>query len=154
MPLADFLTSPISHAFDDLQRELVRLDIAWTNEHEHATLRHTASDIRHHVCAALAWLDPLPPDLARYDRLEGEARVLAHEAYLAVLALAQLLLRAIADKLADEVAIARTQCAVEYMLEVFDPFVSRADDALRRVLLEDVPIEAAVNAISDGARRA
>jgi hypothetical protein len=153
MPLADFVTSPISHAFDDLQCEIVRLDVGWTCEHERASLRHTASDIRHHVCAALAWLDHLAPEVARYDRLDGEARILAHEAYLAVLALGQLLLRAITDKLADEVAIARTQCAVEYMLEVLGPFVSRADDALRRVLLEDVPIEAAVDAITDGVGR-
>jgi hypothetical protein len=143
-------TTPLSNAFDDLQHELVRLDQSWTCERERASLRHTASDIRHHVCAALAWLDDLPPELARYDRLEGEARILAHEAFLAVLALGQLLLRAIADRLADEVAIARAQCAVDFLLDVLAPLVSRADDALRRVLLEDLSIEAALDGVGHG----
>lgn len=150
MPITRFITTPLSNAFDDLQHELVRLDMGWTCDRERASQRHTTSDIRHHVCAALAWLDDLPPEVARYDRLDGEARILAHEAFLAVLALGQLLLRAIEDRLANEVAIARAQCAVEHMLDVLAPFVSRADDALRRVLLEDVPIESALDGVGHG----
>ena len=139
-------TSPLSIAFDDLQHELVRLDASWTGEHERAGLRFAASDIRHHVCVALVCLEHVPPEVARYDRLDVEGRILAHEAYLAVLALGQLLLRAIVDALADGVAIARAQCAVDRMLDTLSPFVSRADDALRRVLLEDVSIEDAIEA--------
>ena len=137
-------TTSLSHAFDDLLDELVRLDRSWVCERERAGLRFAASDIRHHVCVALVCLDDLPAEIARYDRLDTEGRILAHEAYLAVLALGQLLLRAIVDKLADAAAIARAQCAVDHMLDALSPFVSRADDALRRVLLEDVSIEAAV----------
>ncbi|MBA3501880.1 MAG: hypothetical protein M4D80_28175 [Myxococcota bacterium] len=143
-------TTPLSNAFDDLQHELVRLDAGWTCERERAGLRYTASDIRHHACAALVWLDELAPEVARYERLDAEARILAHEAYLSVLALGQLLLRAIADGLADGVAIARAQCAVDHMLDSLSPFVSRADDALRRVLLEDVSIEAALDGVGHG----
>jgi hypothetical protein len=150
MSITRFTTTPLSTAFDDLQHELVRLDRGWTCNRERASLRYTAADIRHHVCAALAWLDDIPPDVARYDRLDGEARILAHEAFLSVLALGQLLLRAIADKLANEVAIARAQCAVEHMLDVLAPLVSRADDALRRVLLEEVSIETALDGIGHG----
>ena len=150
MSFTRFTQTPLSVAFDDLQHELVRLDRGWTCDRERASLRHTASDIRHHVCMALTWLDELPPEAARYDRLDGEARILAHEAFLAVLALGQLLLRAIVDKLANDVAIARAQCAVEHMLDVIAPFVSRADDALRRVLLEDVPIETALDGVGHG----
>lgn len=142
--------TPLSNAFDHLQHELVRLDHGWTCDHERASLRHTAGDIRHHVCAALACLDDLPLGTARYERLDGEARVLAHEAYLSVLALGQLLLRATVDRLAADVAISRAQGAVEHMLDVLAPFVSRADDALRRVLLEDMSIEAALG--RDGLR--
>lgn len=142
--------TPLSNAFDDLQHELVRLDRGWTCDRERSSLRHTAGDLRHHVCAALACLDDLPPETARYDRLAGEARILAHEAFLSVLALGQLLLRAIADRLADEVAIARAQCAVEHLLDGLAPFVCRADDALRRVLLEDMSIEAALCGVGHG----
>jgi hypothetical protein len=143
-------TTPLSTAFDELQHELVRLDASWTSERERAGLRFAASDIRHHVCVALACLDDLPAELARYDRLDVEGRILAHEAYLAVLALGQLLLRAIVDALADGVAIARAQCAVDQLLDALSPFVSRADDALRRVLLEDVSIEAALDGVGHG----
>jgi len=149
MTITRFTSTPLSNAFDDLQRELLHLDRGWTCDRERASLRHAAGDIRHHVCAALAWLDDLPPETARYDLLDGEARVLAHEAFLSVLALGQLLLRAIEDRLANEVAIARVQCAVDRMLDVVAPFVSRADDALRRVLLEDVSIEAALDGVMD-----
>ena len=139
-----FTASPFSIAFDDLQRELIALDLAWTCERERASLRHAAADLRHHVCVALVALEDLPPDRAHYDRLSGEARILAHEAFLSVLALGQLLLRAIAERLAPDVPIARVQQEVERLLDLFAPFTSRADDALRRVLLEDVTLEAAL----------
>ena len=143
-------TTPLSNAFDDLQHELVRLDANWTCERERAGLRFAASDIRHHVCVALVCLDDLAPEIARYDRLDAEGRILAHEAYLAVLALGQLLLRAIVDNLADSVAIARAQCAVDHLLDALSALVSRADAALRRVLLEDVSIEAALDGVGHG----
>lgn len=144
------MTTPLSVAFDDLLRELVRLDRAWTSDRERAGLRHAAADIRHHACAALAHLDGLEPADARYERLDGAARVLAHEAFLSVLALGQLLLRAIEDRLADAVAIAHAQCAVDRMLDVLGPFTSRADHALRRVLLEDVSLEVALAGLAHG----
>lgn len=144
------ITTSLSNAFDDLLNELVRLDRSWICERERAGLRFAASDIRHHVCVALVRIDDLPAAIARYDRLDAGGRILAHEAYLAVLALGQLLLRAVVDRLAENVAIARAQCAVEHMLDALSPFVSRADDALRRVLLEDVSIEAALDGVGHG----
>ena len=134
--------SPFSIAFEDLHHELIAFDQAWTCPHERASLRHAAADLRHHLCALLA-VD-LPPERARYDALDGESRILAHEAFLSVLALGQLLLRAIDDRLAPEIAIARMQIVVDRMLDLLAPLVSRADDALRRVLLDNVPIEAAL----------
>ena len=143
-------SSGLSIAFDDLQRELIALDRAWTCLHERASLRHAAADLRHHLCALLACADELPPDRARYDALDGETRILAHEAFLSVLALGQLLLRAIDDRLAPELAIAQMQLSVEHMLDLLAPLVSRADDALRRVLLEDVSIETALAEVGRG----
>lgn len=136
------LTSPLELTFDDLLRELCALGDAWTCDRERAALRFTASDLRHHVCAFLPLI--AHDDHAHYDTLGGEARVLAHEAYLAVLALGQLLLRAIAERMAPDIAIARVQQEVERMLDLLAPLVSRADTALRRVLLDEVPLETAL----------
>ena len=72
MTITRFTSTPLSNAFDDLQRELLHLDRGWTCDRERASLRHAAGDIRHHVCAALAWLDDLPPETARYDLLDGD----------------------------------------------------------------------------------
>jgi hypothetical protein len=146
--MSRFACSPLSTTFDQLQRELLALDRAWHCERERASLRHAASDIRHHVCAALAWLDDLPPADARYDALEPEPRVLAHEAFLSVLALGQLLVRAVEDRLAPEHAIEGAHFAVDQTLDMLSPFVSSADDALRRVLLEDVPVEDALAVVA------
>jgi hypothetical protein len=131
-----FTTTPLSLAFDDLNCELVALDRKWTCDRERASLRCTSSDVRHHVCMALSFLD-------------GASSIMAHEAYLSVLALGQLLLRAYEDRLADTIAIAEAQCAVDHVLDLFTPYVSGADIAMRRVLLEDVSIEDALEGIGD-----
>lgn len=141
---------PLSAAFDDLLHELVRLDHKWTSDRERAGLHFTQGDIIHHVCALIAAVDDLPPELAHHERLDGEARILAHEAYLSVLALGQLLLRAIEDNLAESLAVARAQCEVDAMLDMLAPLVSRADAALRRVLLENVSIEVALEGVGRG----
>ena len=139
-------TTPISTAFDELVLALVKLERAWTCEREVAGLRFAAHDVRHHVCTAMAFLGDEPPD---FDRLAPEPRVLAHEAFLAVLAVGQLLLRAIEDDHADTTAIARAQVAVDELLDRFTPYVSRADVALRRVLLDGVSIEESLEGIGD-----
>ncbi len=144
------IKTPLSAAFDDLLHELVRLDHQWTSDRERAGLHYTQGDIIHHVCGAIAAVEDLPPELAHYERLDGAARILAHEAYLSVLALGQLLLRAIEDNLADSLAVARAQCEVDAMLDMLAPLVSRADAALRRVLLEDVSIEVALEGVGRG----
>ena len=139
--------TPLFAALEDLMAELCELDRRWVCERERSGLHHAQGDIIHHVCSAATHVEALPPELAHYDQLSGEARVLAHEAYLSVLALGQLLLRAVEDQLADGIAIARTQVEVDEMLDMLTPLVSRADDGLRRVLLEGMSIETAVEGI-------
>jgi hypothetical protein len=156
-------SSRLSSAFDELQLELVALDRAWTCERERSGLRHAAGDLRHHVCAALVFLDdvepgapgapgeprtPGEPGVARYDQLDGATRVLAHEAFLAVLAVGQLLRRASEDGLAASAAIEAAARAVEHVLDELTPVVSRADDALRRVLLDDASLEQALAGVA------
>lgn len=153
MPAIYQPSSSLSQAFDALQRELVALDRAWTCEIERAGLRHAAVDIRHHVCAALTALDDrddAAADANAFARLDQGARILAHEAFLAVLALGQLLRRALDDALAAPRAIAATQLAVDALLDELAPCVSGADRAMRRVLLDDEPLETALAGLAHG----
>lgn len=133
-----FITTPISIAFDELVLALVRLEQAWTCEREVAALRFAAADMRHHVCMAMSFLGDEPPD---FEVLAPDTSVHAHEAFLAVVAVGQLLLRAIEKDHANPSAIAQAQLAVDKLLDRFTLYVSRADIALRRVLLEGVSIE-------------
>lgn len=146
-------SSPLSQAFDELQLELVALDRAWTDERERSGLRHAAVDIRHHVCAALTALDDREdeaPGTPAFTRLDQGARILAHEAFLAVLALGQLLRRALDDGLAPPAAIAACQLVVDQLLDELAPCVSGADRAMRRVLLDDEPLETALAGLGHG----
>jgi len=67
--------------------------------------------------------------------------VLAHEAYLGVLALGQLVQHAREDNQAAEHAVDAAAVAIARMLDELEPFVSRADTGMRRTLLDGVPIE-------------
>jgi hypothetical protein len=75
--------------------------------------------------------------------------VLAHEAYLSVIALGQLLQHD-EERLAPTWAIESARGAVDRTLDTLAPFVSRADEGLRRVLLDNVPSEDALAAVSRG----
>jgi hypothetical protein len=141
-----FIHSPISLAYQDVEREVLALDQVWNCEHERASLRHAAADLRHHVCAAVAWFDQLVPPPTRLGELDVAGRILAHEAFLAVLALGQLLVRAEIERYAHRNAIVRAQDAVDATLDALTPFVTSADDALRRVLLEN----ASIASVTDG----
>jgi hypothetical protein len=141
-----FITTPISTAFDELVIALVRLEQAWTCEREISGLRFAAADMRHHVCMAMAFLGDEPPD---FEGLRPDASVHAHEAFLAVLAVGQLLLRAIEEAYAAPAAIAQAQLAVDKLLDRFTLYVSRADIALRRVLLDGVSLEESLEGIRD-----
>ena len=139
------MSNIISASYDQLVISIIALDDAWLSNEEHASLRHIESDIRHHICMLMARLD-----LRAYEALDGETRILAHEAYLAVLSLGQLLLRAVEEALARPRAIADTRAALDRVLDAMTPLVSRADDAMRRVLLENMPFETAVAEVGRG----
>jgi hypothetical protein len=142
--------STLSEAFDDLLATILALERAWTCQRERAGLRHAAGDVRHHVCAVIAELDEHAHDVrprhphSRFDTLGAGTRVLAHEAFLSVLSLGQLLRRAAEDGLAAAGEIAAAQRAVAAILDELTPYISRADDALRRVLLDHEPFEVAL----------
>src|SRR5688572_17645887 len=120
-----FVSTPLSLSFDQLVYQIVALENAWTCDRERASLCHASADLRHHMCAALVRLDD--NQFGSYETIDGEAKILAHEAFLSVLALGQLLVRAADDGLADERAIDNTRDAVDHTLDLLTPFVSRAD---------------------------
>jgi len=153
MPSSYRPSSSLSQAFEVLQVELRALERAWTNDRERSGLRHAAADLGHHVCAALAALDGLDREsshVPRYERLDAGARIFAHEAFLAVLAVGQLLRRDDDEALAPPSALAATALAVDVLLDELAPFVTSAEIAMRRVLLDDEPLETALAGIAHG----
>lgn len=124
-----------------------------TCERERSGLRFAAADVRHHVCAAINALEMLDcgvTGMPSYEQLDDAARVYAREAFLSVLTLGQLLRRADEDTLAPTAAIAITQLALDRMLDELSPHVTSADDALRQILLDDVPFETALAGFARG----
>jgi hypothetical protein len=79
---------------------------------------------------------PRPDDLP-VDRL-------ARDAFMTVLALAQLLAGAYSDDTRTKTALELTQLAVAELLDSLEPYVSRADRETRRVLLDGDPLEVAL----------
>jgi hypothetical protein len=134
-------------AFDLFCTALIELDLEWTDELERSGLRWAFGDARHHLCHALFLLESVTSDPAllvpnaAFELLADDTRVLAHEAYLGVLSLGQLVQHAREDAQAAEHAIDAANAAIARMLDELEPYVSRADSGLRRSLLDGVPIE-------------
>jgi hypothetical protein len=80
--------------------------------------------------------DPKPTD-PPHDRL-------AREAFMAVLALAQLLAGAYSDEPRTSSALELTQLAVGQLLDALEPYVTRTESEARRVLLDGEPLESAL----------
>jgi hypothetical protein len=134
-------------AFDLFCAAMIELELEWTGELERSGLRWAFGDARHHLCHALFLLESATSDPAllvpnaAFELLADDTRVLAHEAYLGVLSLGQLMQQAREDELAVERAIDAAATAINRMLDELEPYVSRADTGLRRTLLDGVPIE-------------
>ena len=101
-----------------------------------AWCRHVRS-----VDAALATLcnaidDPKPTD-PPLDRL-------ARHAFMAVLALAQLLSGAYSEHARTSAALELTQLAVAHLLDALEPYVTDQDRDTRRVLLDGEPLDTAL----------
>lgn len=69
---------------------------------------------------------------------------LAREAFMAVLALAQLLAGAYSDDTRTKTTLELTQLAVSELLDSLEPYVSCADRETRRVLLDGDPLDIAL----------
>lgn len=69
---------------------------------------------------------------------------LARDAFMAVLALAQLLHGASIDHERRSSTIERTQVAVDALLDALEPYVTAQEAEARRVLLDGEPLDAAL----------
>jgi len=106
-------------------------------------IRNALSDVE----AAIERVDDHPAALGAeqsslFDQIDNRARDLTHEAYVSVIALGQALRRSTIGL--DPCARDLCSAAVKILLDALGPYVSRADHALRRVLLDDVPLEEAL----------
>jgi hypothetical protein len=125
--------SLIDHAFTSVLAEAGRLrqDIDFE-----AWCRHVRT-----VDAALVKLcdaiDDPKPDRPPIDRL-------ARDAFMAVLALAQLLAGAYSDDTRTMSTVALTQLAVGQLLDALEPYVTNQDRDARRVLLDGEPLDLAL----------
>ena len=82
-------------------------------------------------------IDDPKPDQPPLDRL-------ARNAFMAVLALAQMLYGAYSEDTRTSTTLELTQHAVAELLDALEPYVSNADRATRRVLLDGEPLDAAL----------
>jgi hypothetical protein len=130
----------LTEAFQQFTRDLIELEREWTDERELSGLRCILGDARHHLCHAFVVLEGGPP----YEDLDDRAQVLAREAYLSVLGVGQLLVRAREDLMATPCGLEQGAHGVHVMLDHLAPYVSRADVALRRTLLEEQPVDDAL----------
>ena len=138
----------LTEAFQQFTRDMIELEREWTDARELSGLRAILGDARHHLCHAFVVLEPCDPS---YDALTDGAKILAHEAYLSVIAIGQLLAHARDDLFATTAGIECGEHGVEVMLDELSPFVSRADTALRRVLLEGETTADALASLRDTA---
>lgn len=145
--MQELITTSISEAFDSLVHAFAQLEMVWTDERSESGLAWAFGDARHHVCHALTWIEDITHDPvllvphAAFAIMDDVQRFVAHEAYLSVLSLGQLVLHAREQRHAPAAVVDAAERAVWRMLEELAPYVSRADGGLRRTMLDGVPLE-------------
>jgi hypothetical protein len=96
-------------------------------------------DAIHHVAHAIPWIESgAEPAIARFA---------AHEAYLSVIGIGQHLLDA---RDAGHAEVAPALRAVNAVLDAFEPYVVAADRQVRHVLLDGLPLSAALRRLAAG----
>lgn len=125
--------SLIDHAFTSVLVEVGRLreDVdfaAWSRQ------VRSVDEALGRLCDALDDPKPTAPPIDRR----------AREAFMAVLALAQLLAGAYSDDTRTRSALELTQLAVGHLLDALEPYVTNQDREARRVLLDGEPLDTAL----------
>jgi hypothetical protein len=131
-------------AYEFLLVAMVEVERTWTAPTGQEGLGHVLRDAIHHVCHALAVLDDARAG-DTYETIGDGPRVLAHEAYYSLVALAQELARAVDS--AAVAAVARACAAVDMLLDTLAPFVTGADRALRGCSVDGIAFELALDGL-------
>ncbi len=129
----------LRHRAHELALALARVEPAWTSLAPLGAIHSRLRDLD-------TWLASLFDEVPA-GRLEADHSMLFHDVYLRVIALAQMLLRAVAQRWAAATDLADASAAVDVLLDAFAPFICLADAALRRVVLQGEPIEVALASI-------
>jgi hypothetical protein len=129
---------PLSEAFEELVAGMTAFEEAWVHEVARTTVRGLIDDALLKASASLAMLEPAPV-------IEEVEYLRTHETYRSVIKLGMFLTQYVrAGRDAPREAIDTARAAVAAMLDALTPYVRRKDDALRRVLIENVPFDDAV----------
>jgi hypothetical protein len=137
---ARMFDSRIYDSFCELQLVMVSVERAWGGSLELSGLRHAVGDVRHHCCAAASFLADHEGGASGYEQIAGSERVIAHEAYLSLIGLGQMLQSGRDDQMPGSLEIEFALDAIEDVLATLEPFVSGADRKLRAVILEGAPL--------------
>jgi hypothetical protein len=137
----------IRTAFECLRDELGRLDRRWRSGAPVYTIRSVVRSAEDFVGVMLDEVK-----LAPHGELSDDASMIVHDAYMRVLALADLLSEARDGKWADASEIDWAyDCALD-LLDSLAPCASFADRALRQVTLEGIDLDDALRWIDDQLR--
>jgi hypothetical protein len=126
----------IRSACDRFLLEMARLDLRWDVVAPMGAIQSRRRDLQR-------WLDAFFDELPR-GVIDDHDKMLAHDVYLRLIAFAQMLMRAEVRGWADSRDIRVAMARLEAVFDTFTPIIGRADVALRRVVLDGVPIEHAL----------
>lgn len=138
MPLIVRSETPIEKAYNALTPELFALGREWQGND--ADISFPTRDLVHHVSHALLIEH-------EFEQADHGDRVLAHEAFLSVISMAQVLERAHDEQLAPPAMLERTRQLVVELLDAMTPHVSRADAGVRATIVDGVPFDEVVAAL-------
>ena len=121
----------ITIMFEQLERELERLDRRRACDCELLAV----DDVRHHGDAALFELETLERAGLEYAAMTDVQCVLVREAYLSVLAVAELLQRELGMARTDPAGLVRGRDACTRMLDALAPYVGDGERGARLLVL-------------------
>jgi hypothetical protein len=136
--------TPLGFAYRDCQHAIEELQRRWNHERPRVELDRRAREAWDWMELALGPLDDLYGGdeamlvaFAGFERATDEQRTLAQDAFKKVLVLLQYVVFDCPDTRERELASMLT----EILLDALTPFVSRVDDALRRIALGDETLD-------------
>lgn len=147
--------TPLSSALGEVLVEVRLLASSWPVEVERRTFEHGLFEAHRDVARALALIgDARPPAPRRYAKptaIDEAASTAAHDAFMSSLVVALMIQRFMRRAERRRTSVPPSDRAAEAaarLLDALDPWVQRADVALRRVMLDGEPMEQVASSIA------